>query len=148
MNDMIRPDWWDAPIALGLVILGVWWLAALDELFAVHTAGRGWRLDAFWQPWRAGLRHLFKEFRPTERPDPYLWLAAPVLLVGLALASLTVMPLSPTWIGADLSVGVVFFTAMFALVLHFINVCRVRQLTVLSDSGRGILGPLDRGLAL
>lgn len=117
MNDVIQPDWWDAPIALGLVMVGVWWLAALDELFAAHTAGRGWRLTAFWQPWRAGLRHLFKEFRPTERPDPYLWLAAPVLLVGLALASLTVMPLSPTWIGADLSVGVVFFTAMFALVL-------------------------------
>lgn len=112
-----HPHWWAAVVALGLVILGVWWLAALDDLFAARAAGQGWRKDAWLAPVRAGLRHLFKEFRPTERPDYPLWLAAPVLLVGLTMASLTVLPLSPTWIGADLSVGVVFFTAMFALVL-------------------------------
>lgn len=69
------------------------------------------------QPLRSALRHLYKEFRLTERPDLPVWLSAPVLLVSLVMAALTVMPLAPGWIGADLSIGVVFFTAMFALVL-------------------------------
>lgn len=34
--------WWAAPVALALVILGVWWLSALDRLFAAQAAGYGW----------------------------------------------------------------------------------------------------------
>ena len=109
---------WAAPVALALVILGVWALATVDRLVALRVAGAGWRFDdAAVAPLRSGLRLLFKEFRPTERPDPVFWLAAPVLLVGLVLAALAVMPLAPGAIGADLSVGVVYFTAMFALVM-------------------------------
>ena len=104
---------WAAPIALLLVIGGVWYLATLE---AIVTA-RSLRPAVLVAPLRAGLRHLNKEFRATERPDRLLWLSAPVLLVALSLAALTVLPLAPGWIGADLSVGVVWFTAMFALTL-------------------------------
>lgn len=100
--------------ALGLVVLGVVWLAVLDSVLA---AAPGQRRAAVLAPFRSGVRLLCKEFRPTERPDALLWLAGVLLLPVLSLAALTVLPLSPGLVGADLSVGVVFFTAMFALTL-------------------------------
>ncbi|MDX1656536.1 MAG: complex I subunit 1 family protein [Candidatus Competibacteraceae bacterium] len=110
-------NWLGAPLALGLVVLGVWWLAALDHLLAARAASGRWRPQAVLEPRRRALRELFKEFRHTERPDPILWLSAPVLLMVLTLAALTVFPLGPELIGFDSAVGVVLMTAMFALVL-------------------------------
>lgn len=101
-----------ALLALALVILGVWWLAALDAWVGGRTTAAG----AFMAPVRAAMRDLAKEFRATEAPDRMLWLGGPLLLVTAVLAALAVMPLAPGLIGADLSVGVVYFTAMFALV--------------------------------
>jgi NADH-quinone oxidoreductase subunit H len=98
------------------VPLGVWLLATVDRLAGATTAGRG-PGAAVVAPVRSALRLLFKEFRATERPDLGLWLAAPLLLLTLVFAALAIMPLAPGLIGADLSVGVVFFTAMFALVM-------------------------------
>jgi NADH-quinone oxidoreductase subunit H len=108
-----------APVALVLVALGVWWLATVDRLAAAGVAGAGWRAMIMvpLAPIRSALRLLLNESRPTETPDLLLWRAAPVLLVTLTLAALAVMPMAPGMIGADLSVGVVFFTAMFALVM-------------------------------
>jgi NADH-quinone oxidoreductase subunit H len=100
--------------ALALVVLGVAWLALVDALLA---APPGRRTAAVLLPARSVVRHLHKEFRPSEHPDRPLWFAGVLLLPTLALASLTVLPLAPGVIGADLSVGVVFFTAMFALTL-------------------------------
>lgn len=114
MNEL---NWLAAPLALGLVLLGVWWLAALDHLLATRAATGRWRAGAVLEPWRSGLHDLLQEFRSTERPDLALWLTAPVLLVILTLAALTVFPLGPELIGFDSSVGVVLMTAMFALVL-------------------------------
>ncbi|HEX5796170.1 MAG TPA: NADH-quinone oxidoreductase subunit H, partial [Geminicoccaceae bacterium] len=110
---------WAAAVALALVLAGVWWLATVDRLVRTGVAGAGWRAAALApvDPLRSGLRLLFKEARPTEVPDRALWRGAPVLLVGLVLAALAVMPLAPDLIGADLSVGVVYLTAMFALVM-------------------------------
>jgi NADH-quinone oxidoreductase subunit H len=103
-----------ALVALGLVVLGVVWLALLESLIGAAPGRRGAALvDCV----RTGWRHLYKEFRPTERPDRPLWLAGPLLLLTLSLAAMTVLPLSPELVGADLSVGVVFLTAMFALTL-------------------------------
>lgn len=109
---------WAPLAAFGLVLAGIWYLAAVDRLVARGVAGAGWQpVAAVLDPLRDGLRLLFKEFRPTERPDRLLWPAAPLLLLALSLAALTVMPLSPTLIGADIGVGVVYLTAMIALVL-------------------------------
>lgn len=104
-------------IALALVIGGVWWVATVDQMMRLRVAGAGWRVGAFMNPVRSAVRLLCKESRSTEVPDKPLWLVAPVLLVALVLAALAVMPLAPGVIGADLSVGVVYFTAMFALVM-------------------------------
>jgi NADH-quinone oxidoreductase subunit H len=105
-------------IALALVLAGVWYLAVVDRLAGALAGGAGWRpRDAVMEPARESLRLLFKESRPTERPDALLWTAAPLLLVALGFAALTVMPLSPALIGADIGVGVVYLTAMIALVL-------------------------------
>lgn len=109
-------SWLALPLMLGLVPLGVWLLATVDRLAGATTAGGG-PGAAVVAPVRSALRLLFKEFRATERPDLALWLAAPLLLLSLVSAALAVMPLAPGLIGADLSVGVVFFTAMFALVM-------------------------------
>ena len=109
LGELILP----ALAALGLTALGVAWLALVDRLVKAAVAGNGGYGRAVAAPFRSGLRLLFKEFRSTERPDRALWLAAPILLNALVLAALVVMPLSPGAVGADLSVGVVFFTAMF-----------------------------------
>lgn len=113
LGELILP----ALAALGLTALGVAWLALVDRLVGAAVAGNGGYGRAIAAPFRSGLRLLFKEFRSTERPDRALWLSAPILLNALVLAALVVMPLSPGAVGADLSVGVVFFTAMFALVM-------------------------------
>ena len=112
-------DPWAAPLALALVLAGTWWLATVDALVRARVAGAGWRAVALApvDPLRSALRLLLKEARATEVPDSALWRAAPVLLVGTVLAALAVMPLAPDLIGADLSVGVVYFTAMFALAM-------------------------------
>ncbi len=102
-------------VALALVILGVWYLVVMDRLVAMRLSGRVHTLAAMLSPINDAARLLTKEFRSTERPDPALWLFAPVLLTTIALTALTVMPLAPGVIGADLDVGVVFFTAAFAL---------------------------------
>jgi hypothetical protein len=108
-----------APVARVLVALGVRWFTTVDRLAAAGVSGFRWRamMAAPLAPIRSGLRLLLKESRRTETPDLLLWRAAPVLLVTLMLAALAVMPLAPGAIGADLSVGVVFFTAMFALAM-------------------------------
>ena len=109
-------NWLAPPLALVLVILGVAWLAWVNRLAGDLARGRV-GLETLIGPPREMLRDLHKEFRLTERPDLPLWLGAPLLLLTLTMASLTVLPLSPDWVGADSSVGVVFFTAMFALTL-------------------------------
>lgn len=108
-------SWLALPVMLALVPLGVWLLAAVDRM--ARRGAAGGIGDAVAAPVRGAVRLVFKEFRPTERPDAALWLAAPALLLTLVFAALAVMPLAPRLIGADLSVGVVFFTAMFALVM-------------------------------
>lgn len=108
--------WWAAMMALLLVLIGIAALAMLDALLRARLAHQPWRGGVLTRPFRQAFRSIFKEFRPTEHPDLALWLAAPVLLLSAVMAALAVMPLSPDWIGADLRVGIVFFTAQFALV--------------------------------
>lgn len=92
------------------VVAGVAWLASLDRLLlAARTFDPG-------APLRALTRPFFKESRATEHPDSVLSLAAPLLLAALVMGALSVLPLSVRDRGVDLDVGVVFFTAQFALV--------------------------------
>lgn len=109
-------SWLALPAITALVLIGVWLLATVDGV-ARAIAARAGLGGALLAPPRNALRLLLKEFRSTERPDLALWLAAPLLLLTLVFAALAVMPLAPGLIGADLSIGVVFFTAMFALVM-------------------------------
>lgn len=102
---------------LVLVTIGVAYLAVVDRVARSFVAGAPVGLATLAAPFRDALRDLMKERRPTERPDPVMWLGAPILLVTLVFAALTVMPLSGEAVGSDLSVGVVFFTAMFALIM-------------------------------
>lgn len=103
-------------VALGLVLLGVTALAAVDAATGALLRGDA-PLAAVGARGRAALRLLFKEWRRTEVYDRALWSGAPLLLFGLVLAALAVLPLAPGAVGAELSVGVVWFTAMFALVM-------------------------------
>lgn len=109
--------WLAGPAALGLVALGVWLLAAFETALAARAAGTRPGPAALLAPLAAGALHLRREFRPTEHPDLALWLAAPVLLLTLTLTALSVLPLAPGWAGAQLPIGLVFFTAQFALVI-------------------------------
>lgn len=106
-----------APIAaLGLVLAGVAALAATDAAAGALVSGRPVRASLA-DGCRNAARLLLKEWRRTEVFDGPLWLAAPVLLMALVLAAVAVLPLAPGVIGSDLPVGVVWFTAMFALTM-------------------------------
>jgi hypothetical protein len=66
MSGAVHP--WTAPVALALVLAGVWWLATVDSLVRARVAGAGWRAVALApvDPLRSGLRLLLKETRSTE----------------------------------------------------------------------------------
>lgn len=103
-------------IGLALMLGGVAILAATDRAASALVRGAP-VAAAIGDGARGMVRLLLKEWRGTEVFDRPLWVAAPVLLMTLAMAAVAVLPLAPGAIGADLSIGVVWFTAMFALTM-------------------------------
>ena len=53
----------------------------------------------------------------TERPDVVLWALAPALYLGLAAAAISVVPLAPGLVVADVRTGIVLFGAAEALAI-------------------------------
>lgn len=106
-----------AALALPALLAAVALLAGWDALLSARLSDGRWRGGAVLTPLRQGLRLLDKEWRGTERPDPLLWTAAPLLLLALSLAALAVWPYGPDWAPAAMAVGVVYLTAMLALTM-------------------------------
>jgi len=72
--------------------------------------------NRFGKPATAALR-LVQARTTTERPDARAWALAPALYLGLAATALSVVPLAPGWVAADVDAGLVLFAAALSLVV-------------------------------
>lgn len=101
----------------GLVLLllgGMAFAAALDSLAAAALAGRPLG-PALALPFRAGAAHLARQRGMTERPDALNLALAPVLYFTLALTGMSVVPLAPGVVLADIPTGIVLWGACESL---------------------------------
>ncbi len=119
MNEVVASPAWVGVIAIGGSLLaGGYLAAALDELCAALVGGEGGRARLWLVMPARKVALLAQQQRiHTERPDGPLWALAPALYAGLAAVALTVVPLGPRLVVADLRAGIVLFGAAEALVL-------------------------------
>ena len=116
---------WLAPITVGAgLTLGAYAVVVLDLVVGRALVGSapGWG-EAALRPFRRASLLLTQERISTERPDAPAWALAPALYGGLAALAVTVVPLSPTWVVADVQAGIVLWgmaeaLAMVAVYLH------------------------------
>lgn len=99
-----------------VLILGVYVLAAMDEMAFGLVAGLGLGWGAAWvMPLRRVALFLRQSPSRTERPDRLLWVLAPAAYAGLAVLSMSVIPLAQGFAVADVRTGIVVFGAAEAL---------------------------------
>ena len=111
--------WWAAAPAVGVALaVGVLLVAWLDA-FLAHLVGHRSRprLDVVAQPWRRAAVVVLQRRTSTERPDAEAWALAPALLLALAAAMLTVVPIADGAAVADVPHGIVLFGAAAATIL-------------------------------
>lgn len=97
-----------------MVLVGAWVAAVLDRTVQAAIAGRpiGGVLAA---PLRGAAAHFVRQRSSTERPDSLNWMLAPALYLVLAAIGLSVVPLAPGLVAADLDAGIVLWGACEAL---------------------------------
>lgn len=119
MNDVAQLS---APVAVGVIaaVLGVGaYLSSFIGLLVFRSiAGDPLRpATAALLPIRHSRRLTRQQTVRTERPDMILWALAPAAYLGLAAAALTVIPLSPGVVVADVRTGIVLFGSAEALAI-------------------------------
>lgn len=125
MTDISHASPWAGALAVVCSLLvGAYAVGVLDALWARVAAGRALGLsEAVASPWRRGSLLLLQQGVSTERPDSPAWVLAPALYAGFAAAAATVIPLSESWVVADVRAGIVLWgsaeaLAMVAVYLH------------------------------
>lgn len=106
------------------LVLGAYVVGVLDEVVGSRIGGdRGALTAALTAPWRRGAVLLAQQRIATERPDATTWAIAPAAYTALAAAALTVVPLSPTFVVADVRAGIVLYGAaeVLAMIAIFLN---------------------------
>lgn len=102
-----------AAVGTAAIAAGVWLLVVLDLALA---QARPLRAGLLLEPFRGGARLLAQEVRRTEVPDTSVWLLGPALVLVTGFMVLSVVPLAPGAVGAELGSGLLFFQGMLALV--------------------------------
>lgn len=110
---------WASVLGVGAVLLaGAYLAAVLDVAWSDLVAGERVRpRQALMAPVRRAALLASQQRIATERPDHQLWALAPAAYAALAAVALTVVPLAPGVVVADLRGGIVLFGAAEALVL-------------------------------
>ncbi|HEX2026421.1 MAG TPA: complex I subunit 1 family protein, partial [Nitriliruptorales bacterium] len=106
------------------LVLGAYVVAVLDEVIGARVGGDGGPITtALVTPWRRGAILLTQQRLATERPDATTWAIAPATYTALAAAALTVVPLSPSFVVADVRAGIVLYGAaeVLAMIAIFLN---------------------------
>lgn len=117
MNDVEQLS---APVAVAVIgavlVVGVYLSSVLGVVALRSIAGYPLRAAPA-IPARSARRLMRQQVVRTERADMLLWVLAPAAYLGLAAAALTVIPLSPGVVVADVRTGVVLFGAAEALAI-------------------------------
>lgn len=105
-------------IVAPLLLLGVYITVVLDVIVGRAVARLPFRpLSAVMLPIRQAALFALQQRTGTERSDVALWALAPALLAAVASASLFAIPLSRTRAFIEIDSGIVYFTALMALVM-------------------------------
>ena len=107
--------WWAIPLLFALTGLLAIYAATLNRLFEDLFAGRRLRPRRLLSPFRDALRLLFKERTTTLMPDAPQWRLGPMLIFTLPFLAAVVIPVAPGAAVADLNTGIVWWTALMAL---------------------------------
>lgn len=67
------------------------------------------------QPFADGIKLIFKEIIIPQKSNHYLFILAPILAFGPALAAWAVIPFDETWVLSDINVGLLYLFAMTSL---------------------------------
>jgi len=117
MNDVEQLSATVAVAVIGAVLVVGGYLSSVFGVMAFRSiAGHPLRAAPA-IPARSVRRLMRQQVVRTERPDMLLWVLAPAAYLGLAAAALTVIPLSPGIVVADVRTGVVLFGAAEALAI-------------------------------
>ena len=107
-------------VVLVAVVLGVgaYLVAVADRVLFALVAGRPPALAAaVTAPAREAVALVRRQPVTTEAPDHILWVWAPAAYAGLAAMALSVVPLAPRLVVADVRTGIVVFGAAEALAI-------------------------------
>ncbi len=102
----------------GTLAIGAYGVVVIDRL--LYAAVAGWPLSLAWaaaQPAREVATVIRRQPVTTEAPDMILWVLAPAAYAGLAATALSVVPLGPGVVVADVRTGIVVFGAAEALAI-------------------------------
>lgn len=109
---------WSAPLWVGSVLaVGVYVVAVADTVAQRIAAGGTLDAKVLVEPLRRVALATVQQRSVTERPDALLAALAPAALAGLAAAGLSVVPLSESWIVADIPSGIVWWGAVESLAI-------------------------------
>ncbi|MCC6295856.1 MAG: NADH-quinone oxidoreductase subunit NuoH [Pseudomonadales bacterium] len=130
----MNPDWLTPELISILIAIGkavVILLAVV--LFAAYLSFIERRLLALWQdrhgPNRVGpfgifqliadmIKMFFKEDWTPPFADKLTFLLAPVIAMSALLIAFAIVPVTPTWVVADLDIGILFFFALAGLAVY------------------------------
>lgn len=97
-----------------LLLVGTWLAAVFDRTARALIAGEPVG-DVLTAPLRQASGHILRQASLTERPDLLNWKLAPALYLGLTAIGMSVIPLAPGVVVADLDAGIVLWGACEAL---------------------------------
>lgn len=103
------------PIVLIVVMLALAAIGATaDAALQARAAGRAVTANDLAAPFRQTVRLLLVQPRTSRRPDRFLWRLGAGSVLVVSLVGSIVVPFG-TWVVADLSIGVVWWTAFLAM---------------------------------
>jgi NADH-quinone oxidoreductase subunit H len=105
---------WAAPLVAAVVGVLALLAAAMDACLAALAAGRPLTAAELATPLRQALRLLLQQRRTTVAPDALVWRLGGAGVLVVATLAAVVIPLG-RWAAADLGIGVVWWTALMAL---------------------------------
>lgn len=110
---------WPAVLLVGFVLTaGVYVVAVVDRAWGVFTARRSVGIVGIVAgPIRDAALLILTRRSATERPDSQTWLLAPAIVVAMAAAAVSAVPVARRTAVADVSDGIVLIGAAFALVM-------------------------------
>lgn len=110
--------WVGTIVVAAILATGAYLVAVLDRLVGTAVAGDRVAVAAALRgPWSQAALLLGQQAVSTERPDAVLRLLAPAAYAGLAAAAMCVVPLSATFMVADVPAGIVLWGAAEALAI-------------------------------